>query len=135
MTCINANRPDLNLVNVKLAEWLSIYLAPALKRYSKQITGHELVVRDLFNMQLTCAYELVSLGGSEFCEHFNGQLALVLSTTDWLIHCRRGRMAWLRLRPFDPVLLFSVVRSTCASRCRSRLGPGVASKGHRDSLG
>lgn len=56
-----------------MAHWLDVYLAPALKRFGKLVKGHDLTVRDLFNMQLTCAYELVSLGGSEFCQLFDGE--------------------------------------------------------------
>ncbi|ORY55956.1 histidine phosphatase superfamily [Leucosporidium creatinivorum] len=71
MTCINANRPDLTVGPAKMNEWISVYLTDAWKRLGKQVEGVQLTLRDVFNMQLMCAYELVALGGSEFCALFN----------------------------------------------------------------
>ncbi|GAA5892720.1 hypothetical protein JCM6882_000564 [Rhodosporidiobolus microsporus] len=70
MTCQNANRQDMTHGPKKMAEWANIYLAGALERLKPQVEGVELVIRDLVNMQLMCAYELVALGGSSFCQLF-----------------------------------------------------------------
>ncbi|GAA6013176.1 hypothetical protein JCM10207_006195 [Rhodosporidiobolus poonsookiae] len=70
MTCENANRRDLTHGPARMAEWMQVYLANALERLQPQVEGVELTVRDVFNMQLLCAYELVALGGSAFCPLF-----------------------------------------------------------------
>ncbi|BGO95728.1 histidine phosphatase superfamily [Rhodotorula toruloides] len=70
MTCKNANRMDLTRGPQKMAEWIKIYLADALERMQAQVEGVKLTHRDVFNMQLLCAYELVALGGSAFCPLF-----------------------------------------------------------------
>ncbi|GAA5820941.1 hypothetical protein JCM11251_001886 [Rhodosporidiobolus azoricus] len=70
MTCDNANRQDMTHGPKKMAEWAGIYLADALERLKPQVEGVELVTKDLVNMQLMCAYELVALGGSSFCDLF-----------------------------------------------------------------
>ncbi|KAK4049313.1 hypothetical protein OIV83_004250 [Microbotryomycetes sp. JL201] len=70
MTCHNADRRDLTLGPAKMAEWMSIYLTDARKRLNTQLHGVELTLRDVFNMQLMCAYEMVALGGSSFCKLF-----------------------------------------------------------------
>ncbi|BGP43558.1 hypothetical protein JCM10449v2_007599 [Rhodotorula kratochvilovae] len=70
MTCTNANRLDLTRGLTKMAEWSRVYLDGARKRLQSQVEGVTLSHRDLFNMQLLCAYELVALGGSAFCPLF-----------------------------------------------------------------
>ncbi|GAA6037522.1 hypothetical protein JCM8097_008236 [Rhodosporidiobolus ruineniae] len=70
MTCENANRYDLTRGPKKMSEWQEIYLKGALARLQPLVEGVELTARDLFNMQLLCAYELVALGGSAFCPVF-----------------------------------------------------------------
>ncbi|KAM0790434.1 hypothetical protein ACM66B_003313 [Microbotryomycetes sp. NB124-2] len=70
MTCTNANRRDLTLGPARMAEWMSLYLKDARARLNHQLEGIELSFRDVFNIQQMCAYELVALGGSKFCELF-----------------------------------------------------------------
>ncbi|GAA5904240.1 hypothetical protein JCM8208_006814 [Rhodotorula glutinis] len=70
MTCTNANRLDLTRGPRKMALWMKQYLEGARVRIQEQVEGVELSHRDLFNMQLMCAYELVALGGSAFCPLF-----------------------------------------------------------------
>ena len=38
---------------------------------ARQIKGYQLSVRDVYDLQLMCAYETVALGGSKFCELFS----------------------------------------------------------------
>ncbi|GEM11073.1 phytase [Rhodotorula toruloides] len=86
MTCQNANRMDLTRGPQKMAEWIKIYLADALERMQAQVEGVELTHRDVFNMQLLCAYELVALGGSAFCPLFFafGQAAQAALGKGWV---------------------------------------------------
>ncbi|KAK4049349.1 hypothetical protein OIO90_005478 [Microbotryomycetes sp. JL221] len=70
MTCKNANRRDLTIGPQKMAEWMAIYLKNARNRLNQQLDGIELTLRDVFDMQQMCAYELVALGGSKFCNLF-----------------------------------------------------------------
>ncbi|GAA5863691.1 hypothetical protein JCM8547_003694 [Rhodosporidiobolus lusitaniae] len=73
MICSNANRADLTRGPQKMAQWGEVYLKDALARLKPLVEGVELTVKDLFNMQLMCAYELVALGGSAFCPLFTEQ--------------------------------------------------------------
>ncbi|GAA5865518.1 hypothetical protein JCM1840_001427 [Sporobolomyces johnsonii] len=71
MTCPNAGRADLaKTAYEKKSQWVTLYLADAVKRFQSQVAGVNLTPLDVFNMQLMCAYELVALGGSEFCPLF-----------------------------------------------------------------
>jgi len=51
-------------------EWENVYLAEAQKRLSEQLPGFNLTINDAFQMQLTCVYETVALGYSQFCRLF-----------------------------------------------------------------
>lgn len=73
MTCRNANDPLLSEGGKRAGEWLAIYLADAVARFGKLVSGVELTARDVWNMQAMCAYEVVALGGSQFCELFTGE--------------------------------------------------------------
>ncbi|GAA5874941.1 hypothetical protein JCM16303_004952 [Sporobolomyces ruberrimus] len=70
MTCPNAGRKDLTPGHADMAIWINTYLKETAERLQEEIKGIEITPRDAFNMQLICAYELVALGGSEFCELF-----------------------------------------------------------------
>ncbi|KAI5475288.1 phytase [Pseudohyphozyma bogoriensis] len=87
MTCKNAGRRDLSKGNEKVAEWLSIYLTPAQSRIQAQMSGLDLTLRDIYNLQMLCAYEVVALGGSEFCELFTA------SSIRWIWHSAFGQPA------------------------------------------
>ena len=39
-------------------KWIAIYLESATKRLAPMITGMNLTITDLYNMQLACAYEV-----------------------------------------------------------------------------
>lgn len=89
-TCPNANKADIGGLGNTLAEkWIVKYLETATKRLAPMIEGVNLTRSDVFEMQLTCAYEvsrsmelaiarlrnsqcmkMVSLGFSKFCELF-----------------------------------------------------------------
>lgn len=71
MTCQNANDPLLSEGGKRATEWLGVYLAAAVARFQPLVSGLELSVRDVWNMQAMCAYEVVALGGSQFCELFD----------------------------------------------------------------
>lgn len=91
--CPNANNADIGgLGTTQLEKWAAIYLKPATQRIGSMITGVNLTATDLFEMQLTCAYEVchtirrtdrfrnlcayhfipktVALGYSKFCDLF-----------------------------------------------------------------
>ncbi|GAA6017029.1 hypothetical protein JCM11491_006134 [Sporobolomyces phaffii] len=70
MTCPNAGRRDLTHGHADMSAWINTYLADTAQRLQAEIEGVEIAPRDAFNMQLLCAYELVALGGSEFCDLF-----------------------------------------------------------------
>lgn len=96
MTCPNAGDGRLTDGHTKKRKWVERYLDAAVPRVQAQIEGvtltHEhlfdvsapvpvwessssctfpaLLTRSLAQMQLLCAYELVSLGGSAFCSIF-----------------------------------------------------------------
>ncbi|GJN94417.1 hypothetical protein Rhopal_007497-T1 [Rhodotorula paludigena] len=70
MTCKNAIDYGRTRAPQKMAEWIKRYLDDALQRVQPLVEGVTLRHRDLFNMQLLCAYELVALGGSAFCPLF-----------------------------------------------------------------
>ena len=56
--CPNANN-DIGSQGIVFAEkWIAIYLESATKRLARKITGVNLTTTDLYNMQLTCAYEV-----------------------------------------------------------------------------
>ena len=71
MTCKNANDPLLSEGGKRATEWLGTYLADAVARFQPLLSGMQLAPRDVWNMQAMCAYEIVALGGSEFCELFS----------------------------------------------------------------
>lgn len=69
LVCPNANNDIGALGGVQAGKWMAIYLAPGTKRLGSMIKGVNLTVTDLFDMQLTCAYEVsMMLGyyGSKF---------------------------------------------------------------------
>ncbi|KDE03545.1 hypothetical protein MVLG_05973 [Microbotryum lychnidis-dioicae p1A1 Lamole] len=70
MTCTNAGDPKLTVGKQKMDEWTNIYLAEAVKRLQDLIEGVEVKTSDALNAQMLCAYELVALGASSFCELF-----------------------------------------------------------------
>ncbi|GAA5985595.1 hypothetical protein JCM10908_007034 [Rhodotorula pacifica] len=70
MTCPNANDGRLTDGHTKRRNWVRRYLDSALPRVQAQVEGVTLTHEHLFDMQLLCAYELVSLGGSSFCSIF-----------------------------------------------------------------
>ncbi|GAA6064184.1 hypothetical protein JCM10212_002926 [Sporobolomyces blumeae] len=70
MTCPNAGRANLTHGRENMARWIDTYLGDAVDRLGRQVRGIDLTSRDVFNMQLLCAYELVALGGSDFCDLF-----------------------------------------------------------------
>ncbi|GAA5868433.1 hypothetical protein JCM3774_005376 [Rhodotorula dairenensis] len=70
MTCPNAGDGGLTDGHTKKRNWVRRYLDAALPRVQAQIQGVTLTHEHLFDMQLLCAYELVSLGGSAFCSIF-----------------------------------------------------------------
>ncbi|GAA5930144.1 histidine phosphatase family protein [Sporobolomyces koalae] len=70
MTCPNAGRRDLSHGLQDMSIWIDTYLGETTKRLQHDLQGLDLTTRDVFNMQLLCAYELVALGGSEFCKLF-----------------------------------------------------------------
>ncbi|KAJ6587368.1 histidine phosphatase superfamily [Mycena sp. CBHHK59/15] len=51
-------------------KWANIYLAPAQKRLAPFISGFNLTISALFDMQSLCSYETVALGYSVFCGLF-----------------------------------------------------------------
>ncbi|KAJ6616700.1 histidine phosphatase superfamily [Mycena sp. CBHHK59/15] len=51
-------------------KWANIYLAPAQKRLAPFISGFNLTISALFDMQSLCSYETVALGFSVFCGLF-----------------------------------------------------------------
>lgn len=73
MTCTNANLGRLSLTGPKTAKWRSVYLAAAVVRLAPLLTGLDLTVESLYDMQEMCAYELVSLGASVFCPLFTDE--------------------------------------------------------------
>lgn len=73
MTCPNSYRRDLDSSKTSRPKWLAIYLKDALLRIQKDLSGIELTIKDVFGMQEMCAYELVALGGSAFCELFTAE--------------------------------------------------------------
>ncbi|GAA5986983.1 hypothetical protein JCM5350_000931 [Sporobolomyces pararoseus] len=70
MTCPNAGRTNLTHGHADMNTWINTYLGEAAQRLQKEMKGIEIAPRDAFNMQLLCAYEVVALGGSEFCKLF-----------------------------------------------------------------
>lgn len=70
MTCPNSYRRDLDSSKTSRSKWLAIYLKDALPRIQKDLAGISLSIKDIFGMQEMCAYELVALGGSAFCDLF-----------------------------------------------------------------
>ncbi|SCV68108.1 BQ2448_229 [Microbotryum intermedium] len=70
MTCPNAADPKLTVGKQKMDEWSNIYLAEAVKRMQGLVEGVEIKTSDALNAQMLCAYELVALGASSFCEPF-----------------------------------------------------------------
>ncbi|THG93046.1 hypothetical protein EW145_g8491, partial [Phellinidium pouzarii] len=69
-TCLNANTAIGNLGSVASNAWSQVYLQDALARLQPMIDGVNLTISDLSAMQMTCAYETVALGFSEFCDLF-----------------------------------------------------------------
>ncbi|KIK96012.1 hypothetical protein PAXRUDRAFT_139439 [Paxillus rubicundulus Ve08.2h10] len=70
-TCTNANLDAIgNYGSAQAAKWAEVYLQSALSRLQPLITGYNLTITDLINMQSTCAYEVVALGSSKFCDLF-----------------------------------------------------------------
>lgn len=59
-TCPNSNGPIGNLGNTFAEQWFEVYLQPAVKRLGAMVQGVNLTVVDVFEMQLTCAYEVRS---------------------------------------------------------------------------
>lgn len=70
MTCPNGNNPALMLTGAKVNQWKSIYLKDAQNRLSKLVSGIDLDIKDVYDLQEMCAYEMVALSGSSFCELF-----------------------------------------------------------------
>lgn len=70
-TCTNDYRKSLSVSERKVQEWREVYLRRVTERLNEQIEGLELTVKDTFQMQELCAYELVALDGSAFCSLFN----------------------------------------------------------------
>ena len=57
--CPNANTAAIGGQGSTMAEkWIAVYLEPAAKRLAPMIVGVSLTITDLFEMQLTCAYEV-----------------------------------------------------------------------------
>jgi len=57
--CPNANKAEIGGQGSAMAEkWIAVYLESAAERLAPMITGVELTITDLFEMQLTCAYEV-----------------------------------------------------------------------------
>lgn len=57
--CPNANKAEIGGQGSAMAEkWIAVYLEPAAKRLAPMITGVNLTITDLFEMQLICAYEV-----------------------------------------------------------------------------
>ncbi|KAL4069707.1 histidine phosphatase superfamily [Scleroderma yunnanense] len=72
--CPNSNIADIGgLGSTQSNKWNNIYLQSALLRLQPMITGYNLTISDLFNMQSLCAYEVVALGSSQFCELFTAE--------------------------------------------------------------
>jgi len=70
--CPNANNAEIGGQGSTMAEkWIAVYLEAATKRLASMITGDLTIsITDVFEMQLTCAYETVALGYSKFCGLF-----------------------------------------------------------------
>jgi hypothetical protein len=57
--CPNSNKAEIGGQGSTMAEkWIAVYLEPATKRLAPMISGVNLTIIDLFEMQLTCAYEV-----------------------------------------------------------------------------
>jgi hypothetical protein len=57
--CPNANSADIGGQGTIFAEkWIAVYLESATKRLASMITGVDLSATDVYEMQLTCAYEV-----------------------------------------------------------------------------
>ncbi|KIJ68571.1 hypothetical protein HYDPIDRAFT_173254 [Hydnomerulius pinastri MD-312] len=75
-TCTNANTDAVGYYgSTQAGKWAEIYLQSALSRLQPMITGYNLTISDLVNMQEMCAYETVALGSSKFCALF--------TSTEW----------------------------------------------------
>lgn len=69
--CPNSNTDGIgNLGSTKANLWKEVYLKAALGRLQPMITGYNLTINDLYVMQELCAYEVVALGSSDFCQLF-----------------------------------------------------------------
>jgi hypothetical protein len=57
--CPNSFNPAIGGQGTAMAtKWINIYLKAATKRLASMITGVDLTVTDVFEMQQTCAYEV-----------------------------------------------------------------------------
>ncbi|KAH9926852.1 phosphoglycerate mutase-like protein [Amylocystis lapponica] len=68
--CPNANGALYELGTWAAGNWTEIYLKHTVERMQKHIEGVTLGVADVFTMQQMCAYEVVALGYSAFCDLF-----------------------------------------------------------------
>lgn len=70
-TCDNANNPNIGGLGTALAQkWIAKYLAPATTRLAPMVHGVDLNIIDIFEMQLTCAYEVsLTANISSFCTY------------------------------------------------------------------
>jgi hypothetical protein len=57
--CPNANNANIGgHWSVFAEKWVAVYLESTTKRLASMITGVDLSVTDVYEMQLTCAYEV-----------------------------------------------------------------------------
>ncbi|KAL4069727.1 histidine phosphatase superfamily [Scleroderma yunnanense] len=73
-SCPNAQTDDIGgFGSTQSDKWKNIYLKSALSRLQPMITGYNLTITDLSEMQSLCPYETVALGSSQFCELFTAE--------------------------------------------------------------
>lgn len=60
--CPNANNANIGGHWSVSEKWITVYLESTTKRLASMITGVDLNVTDVYEMQLTCAYEVSQVG-------------------------------------------------------------------------
>ncbi|KAL9115209.1 MAG: hypothetical protein Q9227_001003 [Pyrenula ochraceoflavens] len=68
--CNNSNNYLSTGGNNASLVWENIYLADAAKRFNSMVTGYNLTIRDVYNLQTLCPYEEVAFGYSQICDLF-----------------------------------------------------------------
>jgi hypothetical protein len=112
--CPNANNAEIGGQGSTMAEkWIAVYLEAATKRLASMITGDLTIsITDVFEMQLTCAYEVC-------------QVAPVMFLHSWTF--------FRRLRSATPNFVgCSLKKNGKASNTLSYVGSCYATRGHHD---